>query len=292
MRPVWIWVLFLLSTMTAPAANAAVDIVVSVLPLRYLVERVGGSHVHVESLVKPGHSPVTYEPTPRQMARLASARAYVRVGVPFEKVWLAVIRENNPELDIIDAGEHIEPVTMSRRSYTLSQVDHIGHRHENLDPHIWLAPPLAATIAQNVRDHLARIDPANSTNYAANTERLVAELGQLDAEIKEMTAGIENRKFLVFHPAWGYFASAYGLEQLAVEYEGKEPGPNALARLIELAEREDIRTIFVQKQFDSRVATSLANEIDGHVVVLDPLAEDYFDNLRAAARAISGFSGS
>ena len=283
--------LIALTLITLPA-NAALDIFVSVLPLKYLIERVGGKHVRVESLVQPGHSPVTYEPTPRQMSALANAQLFVRVGVPFESVWLKPIRQNNPQLEIVDARERIELAPISGLSFALEKNDSTGHVHDNGDPHIWLAPLLAATIAENIRDHLIRIDRSNTQYYVSNTEDLVSELIQLDAEIRQMTADIENHKFLVFHPAWGYFARAYGLEQLAVEYEGKEPGPYALAQLVELVLQEDIQTVFVQKQFHSRVAATLADEIEGRVVVLDPLAENYFDNLRAAARAISGKSGS
>ena len=162
------------------------------------------------------------------------------------------------------------------------------HTHENGDPHVWLDPSLVKTISINIRNHLVRIDPDNSKTYEQNTAELLRELDKLDTDIRQLTVNIEKRKFLVFHPAWGYFARAYGLEQISVEYEGKEPGPNTLANLIEAAKRQDISTVFVQKQFSIRAASTLAEELEGQVVVLDPLAEDYFENLRQAAKAISG----
>ena len=263
---------------------------VSVLPLKFFVERIGGEHVEVKVMVQPGHSPVTYEPTPRQMAALSTARAYIRIGVPFETLWMGRIHDINPELEIIDPRDGIDLLPMQYQALDIGNSGHSSHAHSHGsgDPHVWLDPSLVKTISTNIRDHLVRIDPDNSKAYEQNTAELLRELDELDTDIRQLTVNIAKRKFLVFHPAWGYFARAYGLEQISVEYEGKEPGPSTLANLIEAAKRLDISTVFVQKQFSIRAANTLAEELEGQVVVLDPLAEDYFENLRQAAKAISG----
>ncbi|GAH08091.1 unnamed protein product, partial [marine sediment metagenome] len=239
-----------------------------------------GEHVEVGVMVQPGHSPVTYEPTPRQMAALSVADAYIRIGVPFESFWMKHIREANPDLEIIDARAGVDS-SLRPEGYEKDSV----RRDE--DPHIWLDPTLAAEIAKTIRNYLIRTDEANSDDYRRNTEQLLDELEQLDTHIRNIFSPVSTRRFLVFHPAWGYFAEAYGLEQLVVEHEGKEPGPHALSRLVELARRKNIRTVFVQKQISSQMANTLATEIDGRVVVLDPLAADYFGNLMKVARAIA-----
>jgi len=284
--------LFFLGILWTIPGSAQIRLFVSVIPLKHFAERVGGSHVVVESLVQPGHSPATYEPSTRQMAALASANAFVRVGVPFETVWLERIRSTHPDLTIIDArdgvdlmpaGDHL-PASESPEGK--SKV----HDHNGSDPHIWLDPAIAKKISENLRDYLMRTDPRNAGIYEDNTERFAAELTELDLKVRALVEQGENRQFLVFHPAWGYFARAYGLEQLTVEHEGKAPGPRSLARLIELGEREGIRTVFVQPQFNARTAETLAVEMGADVAVLDPLAEDYAGNLLYAARAISGIS--
>ena len=285
-RPRLLW-LCTICLMCSLPAHATVEIYVSIAPLKYFVERIGGEHVHAQVMVAAGHNPVTYEPTPRQMVAVASAQLYVRIGVPFESVWMARIQAAHPELDVVDARDGMDLAPLPYQALQLG--DHAGHNHshEAGDPHVWLDPTLAKVIATNIRDGLKRADRINAKTYERNTERFLVELQQLDAEVRRLTESSQNVTFLVFHPAWSYFARAYGLEQLSVEYEGKEPGPAALSRLIEIVKRENINTIFVQKQFSARVATTLAEEIEGDVVVLDPLAEDYVENLLRAAKAIS-----
>ncbi len=278
---------FMLCLFLSPATSARVDLYVSVIPLKYITERVGGEHVEVKVMVQPGHSPVTYEPTPRQMVELSVANAYLRIGVPFESFWMEHIREANPELEIIDVRTGIDPSLITYSSLSPEDHDKDNQRREE-DPHIWLDPALAGEIAKTVRNYLIRADQANSEDYRRNTGRFLKELEQLDTRIKNLFADLGNRRFLVFHPAWGYFARAYGLEQLVVEHEGKEPGPHALSKLVELVRRENIRTVFVQKQVSSMMANTLATEIGGQVVMLDPLASDYIGNLIKAARAIAG----
>lgn len=273
-----------------PAAGwAKVHVFVSVAPLKYFVERVGGEHVSVQVMVQPGHSPATYEPTPRQMAALSKADVYVRIGVPFEAFWMSKLEEINPALQIIDCRDGISSMPIPDKTVDLGNAGEIDRAHDHAagDPHVWLDPSLVKIISRNIRDRLMRIDDSNSAAFEQNTEQFGKELDKLDREIRQLTANIKNPKFLVFHPAWGYFARAYGLEQIAVEHEGKEPGPSTLARLIETIKRLNISTVFVQRQFSTQVAATLAEQIDGKVVILDPLAEDYFANLRAAAAAIS-----
>ena len=282
--------MILTSLLFPSVGSAELSVFVSVMPLKFFVERIGGEHVGVKVLVQPGHSPVTYEPTPRQMAALSTAQACVLIGVPFETLWMRRIQDINPELEIIDPRDGIVLLPMQHQALDIDKIEHASHAHshESGDPHVWLDPSLVKIISINIRDHLMRIDQDNSKAYEQNTEQFLRELDELDREIHKLTENIEKRKFLVFHPAWGYFARAYGLEQISVEYEGKEPGPHTLANLIEAAKQQGINTVFVQKQFSTRAASTLAEELEGRVVVLDPLAEDYFENLRQAAKAISG----
>jgi zinc transport system substrate-binding protein len=288
--------LILMLSGTALAAahpSAPIKTFVSVLPLKYFVERIGGDAVEVSVMVGPGRSPHTYEPTPRQMAELSRTKIYYRVGVPFEQVWIKRIADLNPHLHFVDLRKGIRllvsPVHHHEDHEGLQEPDdhrdHPGSAEEEKDPHIWTDPRQAKIMAEQIRETLTAFDPARTEEYAANYRVLAADLDQLDRFIRDRLAGVGQRKFLVFHPAWGYFAEAYGLQQIAIETEGKEPGPKALARIIALAREEKIRTIFVQQQFSRTAADTVARAIAGRVVAIDPLAEDYLDNMRLAAEA-------
>jgi zinc transport system substrate-binding protein len=262
-------------------AAAAVRVFVTVQPQAWLAERVGGEAVVVETLVAAGQSPHTFEPRPQQVEQLMKADLFWRTGMPFEDAWLSKIQATNPRMTVLDARDGIA---------LLPEADHAhedGHAHGGGDPHIWTSPRVAKRMAAGLAQTLARIDPASTGRYAANLAGLAAELDALDREIASALEPLRGRRFLVFHPAWGYFADAYGLEQVAVERGGKEPGPKALAQLADDARRSGIRAVFVQPQFSRRTAETLAAAIGGRVVALDPLSKDYPSSLRAAAHALA-----
>jgi len=151
------------------------------------------------------------------------------------------------------------------------------------DPHIWLSPAAAPIQAGHILAALVAEDPEHAGEYRRNHEAFLARVAELDTRIRALFAGVSRRTFLVFHPAWGYFARDYGLQQLAIEEHGKSPGPVALGRAIELARSRGLRTIFVQPQFDRRTGETIARAIGGSVVVIDPLARDWAANLERAA---------
>jgi zinc transport system substrate-binding protein len=264
----------------SPAADSSrLRVFVSIPPLQYFVERVGGERVQAEALVKPGQEPHTYEPTPQQVARLARARLFFRAGFPFENALVPRLESTMPELSIVDTREGITLRAMEEDE---------GHAGEEggLDPHVWMSPPLARRQAQTIRDALIRIDPAGETAYRAGFERFAAELDQVHAELVAALAPLRGRELLVYHPAFGYFAEEYGLKQVAVETGGRQPSARELARLIELAHERGIRVVFVQPQFSQAGARAVAEAIGGAVVPLDDLPSDYLANLRDMARKI------
>lgn len=269
------FLLLLFLLLAAVPATAAPGVFTSVLPLAWFVERVAGDRVHVESLVGPGQNPHMYEPGPHQMARLAEAVLFFRVGVPYEKGWIPRIQAANPGLIIVDVREGLPLLPLP------------GHGHDaddaagnDIDPHVWTDPRLGIRIAARIRDALATIDPDGAGIYAANFAAVEAELAALDAEIHRRLDGLAHRSFLVFHPSWGYYAAAYDLHQLAIERFGKEPGPRSLAEVIALARREGIRVILVQRQFSRKYADAVAAALGARVETVDPLARDYVGGLR------------
>jgi zinc transport system substrate-binding protein len=254
---------------------------VSILPQAYFIERIGGERVQVEVLVKPGQDPHTFEPTPQQMARLAEAKAFFRIGVDYENALMPRIESTMKELVVVDCREGIR----------LRQIENRGHdenedEHEGTDPHVWLSVRNALRIAATMHDALVRLDPAGKDIYNRGYGQLTDDLKGLDRSIAEIMAPVRGRRFFVFHPSFGYFADDYGLDQIAVETGGAEPSARQLARLIEEARSAGVRVIFVQPQFSQKSAKTVAAEIGGAVVPIDPLARDYIDNLESMASAV------
>ena len=257
----------------------------SVLPIKTFVEKVGGEHVEVRAMVRPGFNPHTYDPTPQQISALAKTALYVRTGVPFEKSWMVRIHSANPKMQVLDARTGITLREMKahghdEHGHESEHQDHEDEDKHDQDPHVWTSPMLVKHMLGNIRDKLSELDPAHAADYARNHDIFLAELEVLDNEIDALLEPLSNRKFMVFHPAWGYFADRYHLTQVPIEYQGKEAGARRIAELIEHAKHEQIRVIFVQPQFDRRSARQVAEAINGRVIAVDPLAANYVDNLR------------
>jgi zinc transport system substrate-binding protein len=265
-------------------ADEPLPVFVSILPQKYFVERVGGEWVQVSVMVGPGQSPETYEPTPQQIAKLARASLYFRIGFPFEDRWLKSMRAANPALKLISCWEGI-PLLPTAETIAIDGATKGSKR--GADPHIWTSPPLVKIMAARIKKALAATAPAHRHEFERNYQAFIQDLEQLDQYIHHTLTEITRRRFMVFHPAWGYFASTYGLEEIAIEQAGKEPGAKTLALLMEQARRENIQTIFAQKQFSRSNVETVARAIGAEVVTLDPLAEDYISNLRQVTLALA-----
>jgi zinc transport system substrate-binding protein len=278
-----IGVLILLGQPCGARALDKIPVFVSILPQKYFVQKVGGDLVDVSVMVKSGTDAHTFEPKPQQMMALSRAKSYFAIGVEFEQVWLKRFLAANPRLLITMTDSGIQKIPMSEFN---------GHHHESkqghhpggLDPHIWLSPPLVMIQAHTIRDGLISADPDNAHIYKANCDRFVGEIKVLDAELKRIFGNRKNLQFMVFHPSWGYFAHAYRLKQVAVESEGKAPKPAELQHLIQHAREHKIKVIFVQPQFSASSAEVIAKAIDGQIAFVDPLAENWAENLLEVAR--------
>ncbi|MBE7559761.1 zinc ABC transporter substrate-binding protein [bacterium] len=271
-------VLTMLLPVWLPVEAAPMKVVVGILPLADFVARLGASRLQVETLVPPGRPPELFEPSPQQLARLAQARLYVRVGLLFEDRVLADAATRYPNLTIHDLRQGLALLPMDAHDH-----DHAGHPVGASDPHVWLDPIRMKTAAEKLSAALVRLDPEGERDYRAGLAQLQKELDAIDAEIRERLSGLSNRRFYVFHPAFGYFADRYGLVQRAVETGGKEPGARQLAALIAQARADQATTLFVQPQFSPRSLTAIAKALDASVVILDDLPEDLLANYRDLA---------
>jgi zinc transport system substrate-binding protein len=283
---------FLMITCAKPLEQSdKLDIFVSVLPQKYFIERIAGDKATVHVMVLPGHSPATYEPTPYQMKEISDAEIYFPIGVPFEKTWMKKLVQLNPELQVIDTREGI-PLRPMDSFITLQEKMHSNHTTENqedhehlhqLDPHIWLSPELVKKQANTICETLQQFDPSNAEYYQTNLNSFLIDLNSLQQYFLERLLPLDHKEFLVFHPSWGYLADEFGLMQIPIQIEGKSPTPKQLAEIIGFAQKENIRVVFVQAQFSTSAAQTVAQAIDGKVVIIDPLAEDYFENMRYIA---------
>jgi zinc transport system substrate-binding protein len=264
------------------SAGDRISVFVSIIPQAYFVERIGGDLVEVEVLVGPGQSPATYEPKPKQLTKLAGSRLYFRIGVPFETALLKKLSRSFVDLTIVDTRENVKLRYFST-----------DHEHQSPDPHIWLDPKRVKIQATTICAALKHVDPVHVHEYAQNLETFHVDLDRIDSAIGTLLAPHRGQTLYVYHPTYGYFAEAYGLDQHAIQVEGKEPGAKQLAELIAAATREGVQHIFVQPQFSRKNADALARAIGATVVILDPLAPDYLANLWEIAQRIDrAFSAS
>lgn len=261
-------------TLTACRPSPAVDerpiVAVSVLPQAYFVTRLAGDAVQVEVMIPPGAGHSTYEPTARQLAALARARLYVKVGHPhfsFETAWLNKILASSPRLAVVDSSA--------------------GMDRDDDDPHIWVAPARARTMSQNIALALTSLLPQRAAVISSNLAALEQDIDSLDAEIGTLLKGAARRRFYVFHPAFGHFAAQYGLEQVAIEQGHKEPSPDELRRVLAAAKAEGIKVVLVQPQYSKEAAEVLASEINARLVEVDPLGRDWLASMRSNAKAVA-----
>ncbi len=263
--------------------QAKMQVCVSIAPQAFFVKKIAGDLADVEVLVKDGSSPATYAPKPSQLKTIANSKLYFTIGVAFEKNWLDRFKSVNDNLLLIDTTTGIQKLHMDNK-HKHSKNEH----NEGLDPHIWLDPILVIKQVNTISEAFTSQDPKNSKIYIQNRDNFIKELKDLDKQIKDILANIKNRKFIVFHPSFGYFAKRYNLTQIAIEKEGKEPSIKYLKKVIDFAKQNDIKRVFVAPQFSQKSARQIAKEIDGKVVTVNPLAYNWDENLLSIAKSFKG----
>ncbi len=266
--------LFSLSGCTASreTENEKPIIAVSIVPQATFAEKVCGDNFKIVTMIPSGASAETYEPTPYQMAEFENADIYFSIGVPSEE---------NSILPFVSSKTRVVGLhTKAEEYYSPLMID--GTR----DPHLWLSPKRVIVMVEAIAEELSNIDPENREQYQENSEKYINELNALDKEIKEKLKNSENRSFIAFHPAFGYFADDYSLNMYALEEHGKEADAKRISQMAELAKKENIKTVFYQAEASGRQAKSFAEEIGGQAVKLEPLSGDYIPNIRKMADAI------
>lgn len=283
---IWPLALLALSACDGRAPRAPgepLEVAVSIPPQAYLVERIAGERARVHVLVPAGQDMHTYAPSDQEVTRLMRAQVYFTVGVPFEQGrWFQAVR-SAPGLELVDTLAGVERA----KGGCTADHDHGQHGHEELDPHTWLDPTLLAAQARAMAEALTRLAPEHQATFAAGLAALLADLETVDREIRELLAAFAGTRFYVYHPAWGYFAARYGLEQVAVEIEGKAPSDRELTELRARMLADGGKVLFLQPQIGGRGAEAVAASLGARVTLLDPLARDVIGVLRTTAREIA-----
>lgn len=243
-------------------------ITVSIAPYKYFVEAIAGDDFRINVMVPAGSNPHSYEPFPDQISKLRKSVAYISNGyLGFEVTWLDRFYETNRAMKKLSLAEGIEPLE--------SEHHHDGDHVEGADPHYWVSPKCAMIMAETVRDFLCAMKPEHKEKYDINYQKLAVKISDLDRKTQDFFRDFKGKQFMIYHPNLGYLARDYGLEEVPVEFEGKEPPPSRMRMLIDLSREKTMKTIFVQKEYDTKNARAIADETGAKIVIIDPLSEDW-----------------
>ncbi len=272
---------FIASCQNQPGLSSKKIITVSILPQKYFVEAVAGDKFIINVMIPPGGTPESYEPTAHQIQSLSESAIYMKIGhIPFEEVWLKNINKINPSIQVFDLSEGIDLIK--------GRLNHEGEMLSGIDPHIWISAYNAAIIARNIFQALCIQDSLNKPYYSDRLKKFLALTDSLNRNFKKEFSMMQGSTFLVFHPALAYLARDYGLEQICLEFEGKSPPPGHMKNIIDIAHERKINTIMIQKQFNPDFAITVAKEINGKVIIIDPLDENWDKQIAYIVRNIAG----
>ncbi|KIO44931.1 metal ABC transporter solute-binding protein, Zn/Mn family [Sanguibacteroides justesenii] len=278
----WIWGIVLLLCIVACGTkqDKSKNISVSILPQKYFVERIAGDFVRVNVMIPPGANPAISDLTSEQLKMLNNSSLYFAVGyLPFELTHIYSLLKNRRDIQLI---KHTDAIELPEKEFP-------AHKHgdvESLDPHIWMSPTYAKQMARTIRDVLSDKFPEKKNLFSENCDRFMQEIDSVDREARRIILSKRHKLFLIYHPALTYFARDYGMEQIAIEDEGKEPNPVHVRAIIDRSREKGVRVVFIQSQFDEANARAIATEIGGEVIAIDPLSPDWKEEMISLLKII------
>jgi len=281
-RYILVFILSLLIITALPTVNSIkakeVTTAVTIVPQKQFVSVVAGENSEVTVMIPPGYSPGNYAPRPSELTKFSDADIYFSIGVPADiQNILPKAKEFNQDIKIVNLAERVS-----------QKYDDRTFPNGSRDPHIWLSPKRVIHIVKVIRDELINLNPQKEQLYKENTAEYIEKIRETDQKVKSILNEKENNYFLVYHPSFGYFADEYNLNMVSIEEGGKEATAKHLQEIIDFAKKNNIERIFYQAEIDSRQTQALAEEIGAELVKLDPLAENYLNNLIEMAKKIAG----
>lgn len=296
MKRIHCWIYLLLAIVGLSACQGKKEggtrtISVTIEPQRYFAEKIAGDLFQINCVTPAGQSPETYDPTPQQMVQISQSQAYFRIGeIGFEQAWMKNLQSQNPDMVVFDLSEGMELIKNEEEAHEEGEA-HPHHHHGSVDPHIWTSISGARVIAQNTYQAFIKLDPENQEVYRAGYQRLIEEIDSTEAEMKQLLQPLAGTAFIIYHPALTYFAREFGLKQLCIELDGKEPSPAQLKQLLETAIQSGAQVVFVQQEFDQKNAELIAKETGCRLVTINPLSYNWHDEMIRLATILAGKDG-
>lgn len=263
--------------------STRLQIATTIAPAAQVITEIADSLVTVTTLLPQGNNPENYEPTPQAIQALASSAAYFYMGdLGFERSWVERIHTMQPALQLVRLDQDLVG----------SAHLHNGNPTNLHDPHYWTSIRGLRSMGKSIYSSLCRIDTMHRAQYDAGYQRFIQRLEHVEHTIKEQLSDIPSRAFVIYHPSLSEFAEEYGLKQLVIEQDGKEPTPQHIQALIEEAKKLGVRVVFIQQEFDSKLIESIAKELDTRMVVINPLGGGWEEQLLLITRALSDTTSS
>lgn len=261
---------------------------VTIEPQKYFLEQIVGDKYKVNCVVPNGSNPESFDLAPSQIMTIGKSEAYLKIGfLGIENTWIENIRKNNPRVKFFDCSSGITPIGGHQHDHAQGEEQHSHHGHDDGDPHTWSAPYTARIIADNMYKAVIELDSKNKEYYTTNYNKLIAVIDSTDNVIKQYIDQAPCKSFIIYHPALSYFAQEYGLKQLPIEYEGKNPSPKQFKELIDYAKQNNVKTVFIQQEFDAKNAETVANSIGGKAIPINLMAYDWSSEIIKIAKALA-----
>lgn len=276
-----------------PKADKPKTLTVTIEPQQYFLEKLAGHHFRIECIVPGGANPENADFTPAQMMSLDKSMAYFKIGyLGIENMLVEKVKQSNPNLRIVECSEGIELIGDEHHHCNDESHDHSAHHHGHIggDPHTWSSVKSAKIIAENMYNALVELDEPNKEDYTNNYNKLLAEFNETDSIIKSHLNKAQSKAFIIYHPALSYFADEYGLTQYSIEHEGKSPSPSQLKELIDKAKEQNVKVVFIQREFDVKNAETVAKAIGGKAVPINLLSFYWKEEMIKIAKALAGES--
>ncbi|MGO1370413.1 MAG: metal ABC transporter solute-binding protein, Zn/Mn family [Senegalia sp. (in: firmicutes)] len=264
--------------------DGKITVAAGIPPIKGFIDAITQGDMEVVTMIPPGNSPTNYQPSPKELQKFSDAKVYFAMGVPAENSnIIPKAKDLNENIEIVNLAKGVSEVYPMRNfseDEDHSHEEDEDHDHEGEDPHIWLSPKRVIEMIDIIRDKLIEISPENEETYKENAENYKDELSTIDDSIKETLKGVKNQSFIIYHPSFGYFADDYGLNMIAIEESGKEASAKRITEVIDFAKDNNIKFVFYQGEFSSTQAETIAKEIDGEAIKVNPLSEEYIENMK------------